>query len=150
MLLLLLCVLALPGWAILITDRSTFEALVLGSITETFEGLIGTPQYPNNFFDNGYVTQSSEGIVVSGVRYVGYTEGWNNETYIMGPLENGIYSLNNSDAMCLGKTAGDVHLPANVTAFGTDVGLRGAYEDELPITVFLRDEIGRASCRERV
>ena len=107
MVLLVLCAIALPGWAQFITDRSAFDALVPSSITETFEGLIGTPQYPNNFFDNGYKTQSPEGIVVSSVRYVGYTVGWNNETYVFGPGDNGIYSLNGSDAMCLGKTAGD-------------------------------------------
>lgn len=123
-----------PAVAQFVTNRATFESLCTVQATQTFDGLVGSPDFPQNYGAGlGYGTMSSTGIVVAGVSYVGTTSyGVPNsfETYILhtnvGPpyTQPGAYSIGHGDwALVAGKSARTIiTLPGGTTAFGTDIG----------------------------
>lgn len=68
------------------TSRSDFLAVVTSPSEINFEGLIGTPEFPINFYGEGHHSTSSAGLDIGGVRFLGFSPGW--DTYVVTPNMN--------------------------------------------------------------
>lgn len=129
-----------PGLAVLVTlaavrpasaqtiysNRAAFTAAASGLTRVDFENLVGTAAYPANVIDNtgsGYGTRSSNGITVDGLTYAGYTANYGYETYIFDEnFRSGEFSFDGTATGLGGAFSTDFTMPANVSAFGLDLG----------------------------
>ena len=108
------------------SDRTSFDAASTNLTTLTFENLIGTPAFPQNYSNGtGYYNRNPTGITVNGVQFVGQNnyDGIPYETFIIGPdVGGGAYSLNGTTSLVGGRASLTVTLPLGTTSFGTDIG----------------------------
>lgn len=112
-------------------DRTAFAAAAAGLTTETFDGLVGTPAFPQNYGAGvSYETFAASGITLDGVNFVGFTLPGNtfgDETYILGAISPpnspaDAYEINGTDALVGGRQTLTATFAAGTTAFGTDIG----------------------------
>ena len=105
------------------SSRTAFNAASPALTIQTFENLIGTPQYPSNNPPDNTIsyTNSPQGLSFNGIRVVGLGD-YGYETYLVGPNfpGDGTYSVNGSGSIILGRRFSDFYLPAGITAFGVD------------------------------
>lgn len=113
--------------AALYSDRGSLEATSQELTTITFEGLIGTPGYPINYAGVGTFVGTSDGITVSGIKFLGNDYGYG--TYIIpGSLHAGA-TLNGTTTLLMHSGSAIITLPPNISTFGTDFG----HSDFLPV-----------------
>jgi hypothetical protein len=132
--------------ALVFTDRTLFNAAVSNSETITFDNLIGTPLYPQNYpGGSGYFNQSTSGIDVNGINFVG--SGWyGTETYILdASVASGYYSLNGTSALLGGRTFTTVTMQNGQNYFGTDIGFDNYNTGTITATIFLKDNTSLVS-----
>ena len=144
--------LAVNASAATFTDRASFDAAVTNMITLDFEGLVGTPAYPENYYttypyypySNGGTGHYQKSINVSGIdfSYIGESD----YTYILEnsvgcPSQCGIYSINESRFALLLSSTSDgftrITMPSGINAFGADWGNGGPIE----ITIHFRNTL---------
>ena len=114
------------------SDRTSFDMASTNLTTLTFENLIGTPAFPQNYsYGTGYENTAPTGITLDNLNFVGqnhYT-GIPYSTSFLGPdatagpgLEPGVFSLDGTTSLVGGRSSLAVTLPIGITSFGTDIG----------------------------
>ena len=124
------------------TSSTKFVAAAGTLPTITFDNLIGTPSFPQNYaYGTGYF--SAAPIKVNGTTFMGFTQGLGTssiEEYILGPdVGGGDYSLNGSAALVLGRGAATITFASPITAVGVEVGLNGGLSGTLGISALYTD-----------
>jgi hypothetical protein len=114
--------LTLDASAATFADRASFEATVSNMTTLDFEGLIGTPDFPNNYpHGTGYMANS---ITLQGVVFYDAYSGGPDYVYILANDGAGASgSLDGTAALWHGRNSSRITLPAGMRAFGTDYGV---------------------------
>jgi hypothetical protein len=125
--------LTLDASAATFTDRASFDVAVTNMITLNFEGLVGTPEFPDNYpHGTGYMAGS---VSVQGVTFSdAISASQNDAVYILAndvAAANG--SLNNTTAIWLGRSSSRITLQAGLTAFGTYYGVPIGVPGGLPV-----------------
>lgn len=114
------------------TDRASFDAAVTNMTTLDFEGLLGTPEFPDNYpSGTGYMAGS---VALHGVVFSDAYSGSLDFVYILandGAGSSG--SLNGTTAIWLGRSSSRITLPAGLTAFGTDYAVPIGVAGGLPV-----------------
>lgn len=124
--------LAATASAATFTDRASFDAAVTNMTTLDFEGLVGTPEFPDNYpSGTGYMAGS---ITLHGVVFSDAYSGGPDYVYILANDGAGAdASLNGTTTTLLGRDSSRISLPAGITAFGTDYGVPIGVPGGLPV-----------------
>ena len=120
------------------SDRASFDAAVVNMTTLDFDGLIGTPEFPNNYpMGTGYMANS---ITLQGVMFSDAYSGGQDYVYILANDGAGAGgSLNGTAALWHGRNSSRITLPAGMTAFGTDYGVPVGHTTTIGVTFNFRD-----------
>ncbi len=88
-----------------------------------FERLAGDPAYPFARGRKLHNSDTSFGIKVAPLRFVGQTNNFGYETWLTTPSDgSGVYSMNGSDCLMGGRHRLQVYLPAGIKRLGMDLG----------------------------
>jgi hypothetical protein len=129
--------------ALVFTDRNLFNSAVSSATTITFDNLVGTPLYPQNYpGGSGYYNRNASGIDVNGINFVGSGDP-GIETYIIGGIAP--YSLNGSFALLGGRRLTTITMANGQNSFGTDIGLDGSRTGTLTATIYLKNKTSLVS-----
>lgn len=108
------------------TSRTTFNTATaaLDKTANDFESLVGTPSYPENYGGGtGHQVIGYMGITVDGNNYLG-NGPFGYETYILNEdVSGGLYDLDGSYSLVLGRNQGIISLDSDVFAFGFEYRL---------------------------
>ncbi len=135
--------------AALVTDRAEFAQYTdptrhTGPVTTVvFDDVLGTPEFPLNFFGTH---RSSPSLFVGGLSFSGATPGFTDDAYIADNAANtGYYDVDGSSASLIcGRQTCTIALPDNVNIFGADYRLDRLRDASLPpaaetLSVLYRD-----------
>lgn len=127
-----------PASAAVYTDRAQFESAVTGMVTLDFEGLVGTPEYPENYpWGIGHYTSP---MTVQDLEFSQVDFGADYVYILDKDAGDATHALNSSSFfMLLGRSNSRVTLPAGTTAFATDYGLTTHVTGTLSATLYFRD-----------
>lgn len=108
--------------ATIFNDRAAFIAKSECHRQITFDGLVGSPSYPNNYPPGGGYYSNTGPIEVSGIKFNGGSKKFGWESYILtGTAGEGRYTLNGTSAAVIGRALAAIKTPGG-SCFGMDFG----------------------------
>jgi hypothetical protein len=124
--------LSLNASATTFADRASFDTAISNMTTLDFEGVIGTPDFPNNYpFGAGHMASS---MTLQGVAFSDAYSGGPDYVYILANDGAGASgSLNGTTALWHGRDSSRITLPVGMTAFGTDYGVPIGVPGGMPV-----------------